>query len=848
MTHAPPRRRLKAACRSHGAPDRGGAALYALAAVRGAPLVAAVLASTMAAALPGAPLHAQAPASIRGVVTDARTARAVRGIVVEAAGTRSITVTDEAGRYLLAGVPAGTHTVRFRWLGYEDRDEVVAVSLGEVRSLDVALEPVPLPLGEVVVTTASRQPERVVESPAAVATVSPERVRDLVVTGQAPLLVADLPGVQVMQSGVNSFNVNARAFNSLAGRRLLVLVDGRDVSVPIVGSQEWPALTVDDPRTRVELVRGPGSALYGANAYSGVLNVLTPALRQSQGSRVTLVGGELSTLRADLRHAKVSRDLRWGYGVNASWARSGSWDRSRTAPGDLAAEYRGVVEPARVVPPQPGFEALAVDPSPMVQASASARVEHYRPDGGVVTAEGGYARLENQVAATGASRTQVGTSHRPWARVAWADAKVNVMAYYTARGADQANLSTGQVFEDWSSRAHAEAQTTVPLPGGRGRVTVGGSVRREVVDSKGSVLAPEHDGRSDAFQALFAHTDVALGHGFKLIVAGRLDDASLFDAFIAPKAGLVWMPAESQSFRVTFGKAYLMPSATDRFVRFPLGPPADLTLLEAGLRASPLGPALAGVPSGSLFTRSASVPALAIGDEDRRPEKVRSLEFGYRAQFGRLYLSADVHRSAFEDFATNLLPGIHPRFAPWTAPAEVPEAARGAVEAAVRGAVPGITRLEDASTGIVYSAGSAGRAIQWGTDLSGRLALGESVTLDANYGWVAVDFEEGSFLGGDSIPTNTPTHTGNVSLDWKSRGGLRMRVGLTAVSAFEFASALFVGPVPPRQSIDLTVARPLGNRASVALSVTNVLDQRRYHYFGGSLVGRRALLALTWEP
>lgn len=813
-----------------------------------APVASAVFALALAATLVGAPLHAQAPASVRGVVTDARTARAVRGILVEAAGGRSTTVTDEAGRYVLAGVPAGTLTVRFRWLGYQDRDEVVTVSPGEVRSLDVALEPAPLPLGEVVVTTASRQPERVVESPAAVATVSPERVRDLVVTGQAPLLVADLPGVQVMQSGVNSFNVNARAFNSLVGRRLLVLVDGRDVSVPIVGSQEWPALTVDDPRSRVELVRGPGSALYGANAYSGVLNVLTPTVRQSPGSRVMLVGGELSTFRADLRHARVSRDLRWGYSGQASWGRSGSWDRSRTAPGDLAEEYRGVVESARVVPPQPGFEAVALDPYPLVQASASARLEHYRPDGGVVTAEGGYARLENQVAATGASRTQVGTSHRPWARVAWADAKVNVMAYYTARGADQVNLSTGQVFEDWSSRAHIEAQTTVPLPGERGRVTVGGSLRREVVDSKGSVLAPQHDGRSDAFQALFAHTDVVLGHGFKVILAGRLDDASLFDPFVAPKAGLVWMPDGTQSLRITFGKAYLMPSATDRFVRFPLGPPADLTPLEAGLRASPLGPALAGVPTGSLFTRSAAVPALAIGDEDRRPETVRSFEFGYRAQLRRFYLSADLHRSAFEDFATSLLPGIHPRFAPWTAPAEVPEAARGAVEAAVRRAVPGITRLEDASTGIVYSAGSAGRAVQWGVDLSGHLALGESLTLDANYGWVAVDFEEGSFLGGDSIPTNTPTHTGNASLSWRGRDGLSARVGVTAVSAFEFASALFVGPVPARQSVDLSLSRPLGGRTSVALSVTNVLDQRRYHYFGGSLVGRRALLALTWEP
>ncbi len=805
-----------------------------------------VVLSFLGLAAPG--LAAQAPATVRGTVTDSRNGAAIRSIHIQVVGTRSTALTDGDGRYALTGLPAGSHTVRFQWFGYRDRDVTVEVAAGEVRALDVALEAEALPLGEIVVTTASRQPERVVESPAAVSTVSPERVRDLAVTGQAPLLVADLPGVQVMQSGVNSFNVNARAFNGLVNRRLLVLVDGRDVSAPIVGSQEWPALSLDDPGTRVELVRGPGSALYGSNAYSGVLNILTPSIRQAPGTRLTLAGGELSTVRAEARHAHVSGDLRWGFSLQGSYTRSGSWDRSRTRPTDLAEEYRGIVDPADVVPPQPGFELVPLNPSPLVTAGGAARVEHYLTGGGVVTAEGGLTHLQNQVSATGASRSQVGVSSRPWARLSWAQDDLNVMAYYTARGADQMNMSIGQVFEDWSSRAHLEAQTSWRFPGARGRVTFGGSLRREVVDSKGTVLAPEHDGRADEFYALFGHADAELLDGLKLIVAARLDDASLFEPRVSPKAGLLWMPTPDQSFRVTFGYAYLMPSATDRFVRFPLGPPADLSPLEAGLRASPLGPALQGVAAGTLFTRSAAVPALAVGDETRGPEEVRAVELGYKGQFDRVFVSVDVHRSDFADFATTLLPWIHPRFAPWTAPESVPRAARGAVEAAVRGAVPGITRLEDGSTGIVYSAGNAGRATQWGLDLSTGAELTGSVRLDANYSYVTVDFEEGSFLGGDSIPTNTPTHSANAALTWTGREDLRVRLGLTVVDAFAFESALFAGPVPGRQTLDLSSGYRLSGRTSATLSVTNLLDQRRYHYFGGSLVGRRALVALTWEP
>ncbi|HSG49284.1 MAG TPA: TonB-dependent receptor, partial [Longimicrobiales bacterium] len=500
----------------------------------------------------------------------------------------------------------------------------------------------------------------------------------------------------------------------------------------------------------------------------------------------------------------------------------------RTNAADLADEYRGIVDASQVVPPAPGYEAVPLDPSPLVTAGGSARVEHYLGDGGVVTAEGGFSHLEHQVSATGASRSQVGVSSRPWARLAWADDRVNVMAYYTARGAAQMNMSTGQVFEDWSSRLHLEAQTTAHFFGDRGRATLGGSARREVVDSKGSVLAPEYDGRADQFYALFGHGSLELVDGLKVIVSGRVDESSLFDARFAPKAGLVWMPTEDQSFRVTWGYAYLMPSATDRFVRFPLGPPADLSPLEAGLRASALGPLLAGVPQGTLFTNSAAVPALAIGDEKRGPEEVRALEIGYKGQFDRIFFSADVHRSAFADFATTLLPGIHPRFGPWRAPAAIPEQYREAVEQAVAQAVPGITRLEDGSTGIVYSSGNAGRATQWGVDLGTGVQLSDDVRVDANYSYVTVDFQEGSFLGGDSIPTNTPTHSGNASMTYTGVEDLRVRVGVTMVDAFAFQSALFAGPVPAHQTVDLNVGYRLSDQASVSLSVTNLFDQRRY--------------------
>jgi outer membrane receptor for ferrienterochelin and colicins len=258
---------------------------------------AAMLASAAAA-------QAQQSGTVTGRVTAAARGNPLEGITVVARGTRG-TVTDGDGRYMLTELPAGLDTIEFRWLGYRPRREALTIAAGQTRSLDVVLEAAPVRLGEVLVTAASRQPERIVDAPAAISVVEPTRVREMAGTGQVPLLVADLPGVHAPQSGVNDFSVNARGFNTTTNRRLLVLVDGRDVSVPLLGNQDWAGVAAIEDGTRVELLRGPGSALYGANAFTGVLAITTPAVREALGSRLSLTAGELATRRVDGRQAAL---------------------------------------------------------------------------------------------------------------------------------------------------------------------------------------------------------------------------------------------------------------------------------------------------------------------------------------------------------------------------------------------------------------------------------------------------------------------------------------------------------------------------------------------------------------
>ena len=158
------------------------------------------------------------------------------------------------------------------------------------------------------------------------------------------MALQSVPGVDIVQSGVNDFNVNARGFNSTLNRRVLTLQDGRDLAIAFLGSQEWNGLTQPlDELGKVEMVRGPGSALYGANAFSGVINITTPEAREVLGNKFTIAGGELESFRADGRHASLLADGRIGLRLNGGYNQSDTWSRSRTLTDgtSLQQEYDG---------------------------------------------------------------------------------------------------------------------------------------------------------------------------------------------------------------------------------------------------------------------------------------------------------------------------------------------------------------------------------------------------------------------------------------------------------------------------------------------------------------------------
>jgi outer membrane receptor protein involved in Fe transport len=789
-------------------------------------------------------------------------------VTVSVVGTRRIGRTDASGRYDLVEVPSGTRTLIFRMLGIQDREVVVDVPAGGVAEADVVLAWAPLPLDEIRVTAASRQAERVVEAPVAVSVPDPAQVRALASTGQVALVVADLPGVRAPQSGVTDFALNARGFNSALSRRVLVLIDGRDPSVPISGNQEWAGLSLESGAQTVEFVRGPGSALYGANAFNGVLSITSPAVRRDLGTRLSVSGGDPTDLRFYGQHAWLSDDLRWGFKLSGGVASTRTTDVSRTNVGDLRREYAAAIDTTVFdVIHGSGYEvrplagqtkegpfglpgAVTGEPDPVRSSHVSGRVDYYQEGGGSITGEAGVSYVENTVATTTSGRSQIVYAALPWARLAWNTDHSSLMAYYTGRNDEVWGLDTNSFVVGRTGTLHAEGQLNRSFDDDRGRVVAGASVRSVRLDSRGTLFVPEGDGRADESYALFGQGEYEFTPWAKAVVAARLDAGEYFDRQFSPRGGLVLTPRSGHALRATLGRAFLTPSALQRFISFPAGLPLDLGDLEAGLRVSPLGPLLAGVEPGTLFGNSAAVPLLLLGNEDLEPQETTSFEVGYKGQFDSgLSLGVDAYYSSIDKFSASPMPGGNPAYGDWTAPETVPEVGRGPLEDAVIGTLgPGLTRLSDGSTAFVLSGGNAGSATDWGFDFAVGVQLSDEWRVDANYSFYDFELDDDAFLPGDSVVPNTPRHQGNASATYQRADGLRARLGVRLVDQFLWETGIVSGTVPSSQTVDLNVGVPMGDAWRATLVATNLLDQERYYLMGGSVVGRRILLGLVWSP
>jgi outer membrane receptor for ferrienterochelin and colicins len=603
--------------------------------------------------------HAQS-GSVRGTVAG-RDGEALMGARVSVSGTRLTAVTDQLGAFTIRGVPTGTQQLRVSSIGFRETVSEVSVRSGEESLVAIQLEDKPFELDAMVVS-ASRQSERVTEAPATITRIGTAEL-DATIGNTFAGALKEVKGLDFVQVGMTSVGINARGFNSSFNNRMLMVEDGRVMVLPENGlpvGQFTATPKVD--LAGIEVLVGPGAALYGADASSGVISLTTKDPRDFPGLTVEVTGGNRSYRDLQARYAGSSGN--WGYKVSGEFQEADDWSNRLTLVGSLARAYReGDVAAGTIMPEvgRGGREGLDWDASVLRGSGAIVRYlgdGRLELSGGASVTDGvGQTNVgRNQLENWGYNFQQLRFSNSHWfANVYRAQSKSGdsyatnryTQAYYPNLARPEATRLSDDALvaaSDWPSDGRmyaAELSYNSRLPFFlNSAVVVGTSYRQDVVSSDRQWLTDRLTGKDievGQFGA-FGQLTSPVMPWMDVVLAGRYDAHENYDAQFSPKAGLVVRPVEGQNFRVTYNRAFKSPTILQTSFHIPDW--NALTTIYGNTRGFTVKR-----PDGSIFREYSPL----------EPEENTTWEFGYKGVIAdRVFVDVAHYRSQYENFMSPL--------------------------------------------------------------------------------------------------------------------------------------------------------------------------------------------------
>ncbi len=540
------------------------------------------------------------------------------------------------------------------------RGLIPAVSLGLLWAAAAAAQepkpsPTPSPRAETVkreetiVVTASKSETTLINAPATMSVISNEAVVNAPAQNYGDLL-RSVPGMNVVQTSARDFNVTSRQSTGTLTNSQLVLLDGRSVYLDFFGLVLWDFVPTNPADIKqIEVVRGPASAVWGANALTGVINIITKSPRENEGFGAMLTGGIFDRgvgSRADEGSGK-------SFGGNFSVAR---------APNDrvsfrLSAGYFDsdpYSRPEGTVPKVPN----PLDPSFIVgggvypldrdvvggypnngtkQPKADLRIDQDFAGGGRMTYQGGYSGT------TGIVHTGIGPfdiqsgSYLAYGKLQYTKGALKIAGFGNFVDADAPN----ELARDASGRAVVLGFKTQTYDfeighstvlGGKHLLTYGGNARRNNFDI---TLAPNSEDRSEFgayLQEEYFVDQWRLSAGVRVDKFGNLDSA-----FFSPRISLMYKPLRSHSLRVSFNRAFRAPSDINNFLSQEILSPRPIDMRALGaLLPAPLKPFVA-TPFFLIVNN--------IGNPHVKAQSLNAYEFAYTGSVGKTVLGFAVYQN-----------------------------------------------------------------------------------------------------------------------------------------------------------------------------------------------------------
>jgi len=548
--------------------------------------------------------------TIAGKVTqsDGGTAIAGASVTVQSGATDVARGTSGAdGSFRIANVPAGTYAVRITRIGFSARTTPnVVVSAGGTATVNVALVEVAAQLNQVVTTgTRGAEPEKILDSPNSISLVTSEAI-----SRRPSATVTDhlksTPGLSISSGGIVQANIVSRGFNNAFSGSMLMLQDYRFAGVPSLRVNVPFLFTgASEDIDRIEVLQGPASALYGPNSGAGVLHVITKSPFQSQGTTLTLDGGERSMVRMAGRHAGVFGGGKLGYKFSGEYFQASDW------------QYRDPNEPATYsttdtrVPAARRGQPVARDFG-LSKYSMEGRLDWRPNDDTEAITTFGYTMAGTALEITttfGATQVQNWSYMNFQQRFRHKQFFAQVFYNQSNAGNDGPGdtngtyyLRTGIPVVDQSSVLVGQLQQGFRL--GNTKFTAGLDLIQTTPVTEGTINGRNEEDDNISEAGGYLQVTQPLTEKFDFLGAVRLDYNSRIDGEqFSPRAAILYKASPTQNFRFTFNRAFNSPAsfafALDQF---------------SGSRAN-LGPAIS--PVGGTEVRIFGNPSQRGWDYDR---------------------------------------------------------------------------------------------------------------------------------------------------------------------------------------------------------------------------------------
>lgn len=530
---------------------------------------------------------------ITGQIFDGETSEALIGANVTIGDGVTGTITDVDGTFSLETSSSFPLTVNISFIGYES--QILLINSADPITITMNVSSL---LADEVIISASRRAEKLQEAPAAVSVISANEVSASGGSVTPIRALINTPGVELQQQTGQRINLALRGSSGIFSTDVFPMLDYRSLITPgleLFDSQNSPINNIDIER--IEVVLGPGSALYGPDVTSGVVHWISKDPFRHPGTTVELIYGENRTFKTALRHAGHTENGKVGYKLNARYGSGQDFvldpddeedaivlstfqndvRRGTILQGDVVNADGTISTGGYVDPQQQGpllFSPGQLQNPDYWSAAVNGHI-HLRPtDELQIVGSGGWnsgsAVFYNDLGEGYTSSNEV-----------YGQARLNYKGLFAQTyfinndgGSDDNPVylnRTGLIVPLARTHFETQLQYNFDLPFLNSEWSTGVDYRNATADSENHVYGRNED--NDDYRILGGYLQGKLRFGDKLdlFVAGRYDGYNFTDEkTFSPRAAFVYKPSQNHSFRLSYNKAANPIPASDIYFDLPV--------------------------------------------------------------------------------------------------------------------------------------------------------------------------------------------------------------------------------------------------------------------------------------